>query len=122
MRYYINNNGSYYGASNRTMALQEVPFAPLNGNQIWNGEGWDDAPDTRSYREKRLEAYKALGDNAIGDFMDDLSKALDGNDLIAGTDLQARIDSFNAVKAQFPKGEEDDATQTDEAGEPEDLN
>ena len=107
MRYYINNDGSYYGASNRTMALQEVPFAPLNGKQIWNGEGWDDAPDTRDYREKRREAYAALGDDAIGDFIDDVAKALDGNALIAGTDLQARIDSFNEVKALYPKEDEE---------------
>ncbi len=105
MKHYIRQDGALISSNSTIANCIEAPSLPTEAGQLWNfeSEAWEDQPDLRGYREKRLEAYKALGDDAIGDFMDDIAKALDGNALIAGTDLQARIDSFNAVKAQFPK-------------------
>lgn len=109
MKHYIRSDGCLV-TSNRTMHdLTEAPSLPTEGGQRFNFDAmaWEDKPDLRDYREKRKEAYDALGDDAVGDFMDDVAKALDGNALISGTDLQVRIDKFNAVKVQFP---EPDAT------------
>lgn len=120
-KYYINNDGSYYGASNRTIALKEVPFAPERGNQIWNGEAWEDGEDPRSYRDKRREAYKLLGkepgfEDAVGDILDALFKYImtQNPDALKDPDLGPILQGIAAIKLKYPKGVEDNATTSGE--------
>ena len=60
MRYFIDNNNSYLGGTDGSpLSVNEVPFAPDNARQKWNGVDYDPIEQSIIDAEADIEAeYK----------------------------------------------------------------
>lgn len=97
MKYFIDDSNNYIGGSdNKSLSNNEVPFAPDDARQKWNGTNYDSISSNDLDAEKDLKAQKLIDNNVLieslsEEFIDILTTASIGvpNDIMAN--IKTRI-------------------------------
>lgn len=97
-RFFVDANGKYLGGfdgAEPPVGAIEVPDAPANAAQKWNGAGWDAVPDAVSAAQTLVET-----DAGMIRLAEDIFTALKGKGVLTDADLpQAARDKLAARAA-----------------------
>lgn len=101
MKYYLDNKGKYIGGTDgKPLSKNEVPKAPEDARQIWNGSDYDPVSSVILDKDKSDQALESASSPALESAIEEFSEILTN----AGIEVPANVKEniVTRIKGKLP--------------------